>query len=146
MNAQQMWNQFAAQNQITVTEYQSWAFGAFADELAELVLKGMKTGTSSAYPLYEAENEALPKAGDYSVILDSKDEAVCIIQTINVSIVPFREVKEEHAAKEGEGDGSLEYWRKVHVEFFKKCLSEEGKQFDEDMPVVCEEFKLVYVP
>jgi uncharacterized protein YhfF len=34
----------------------------------------------------------------------------------------------------------------VHVEFFSKCMAETGKLFDEDMPVVCEEFKLVYKP
>ncbi|EXG88298.1 hypothetical protein K413DRAFT_5215 [Clostridium sp. ASBs410] len=146
MNAEQMWGKFVLKNQIEGTEYQSWAFGAVPDELAELVLKGIKTGTASAYPIYEAENEALPKVGDYSVILDSKDEAVCIIKTTKVSIVPFREVSEDHAGKEGEGDGSLEYWRKVHVEFFSKEMSEIGKIFDEDMPVVCEEFELVYRP
>jgi len=146
MNAEQMWDKFVSKSQIEGMEYQSWAFGAAPDELAELVLKGIKTGTASAYPLYEAENEALPKAGDYSVILDSKDEAVCIIKTTKVTIVPFREVSEEHARKEGEGDGSLEYWRKVHVEFFRKEMSETGKLFHEDMPVVCEEFELVYRP
>lgn len=146
MNAEQMWDKFVSKSQIEVTEYQSWAFGAAPDELAELVLRGIKTGTASAYPLYEAENEALPKAGDYSVILDSKDEAVCIIKTTKVTIVPFQEVSAEHAGKEGEGDGSLEYWRKVHVEFFRKELSETGKLFHEDMPVVCEEFELVYRP
>ena len=146
MNAEQMWNKFVTKNQITETEYQSWAFGAAADELAELVLKGIKTGTASAYPLYEIENEILPKAGDYSVILDSKNEAVCVIQTTEIYVVPFKEVSEEHAIKEGEGDGSLEYWRNVHIEFFTKCMSETGKLFDEDMPVVCEEFQLIYIP
>jgi uncharacterized protein YhfF len=146
MNAEQMWNEFVTGNQIKETEYQSWAFGVDADELADLVLRGIKTGTASAYPLYEVENEALPKAGDYSIILDSKDEAVCIIKTTKVYIVPFREVREEHAGKEGEGDGSLEYWRKVHIEFFSQNMSEAGRLFDEDMPVVCEEFELVYRP
>lgn len=146
MNAEQMWNSFVTKNQIKETKYQSWAFGAAADELAELVLRGIKTGTASAYPIYEAENEALPKAGDYSVILDSKNEAVCIIKTTKVYIVPFRVVHEEHALKEGEGDGSLEYWRNVHAEFFSKEMSEIGKIFDEDMPVVCEEFELVFKP
>ena len=146
MNAEQMWNKFVSKNQNKETQYQSWAFGVAADELADLVLRGIKTGTASAYPIYEAENEALPKNGDYSVILDSKNEAVCIIKTTKVYIVPFREVRKEHALKEGEGDGSLEYWRNVHAEFFSKEMSEIGKIFDEDMPVVCEEFELVFKP
>ncbi|MFQ7527074.1 MAG: ASCH domain-containing protein [Mediterraneibacter gnavus] len=56
-----------------------------------------------AYPLYEVENEPLPAIGAYSVILDSKGNAVYIIQTKKVTIVPFYEVSAEHAYKEGEG-------------------------------------------
>lgn len=49
MNAEQMWNKFVSKNQIKEMQYQSWAFGAAADELADLVLRGIKTGTASAY-------------------------------------------------------------------------------------------------
>ncbi len=33
---------------------------------------------------------------------------------------------------------------KCTLSFFSKCMAETGKLFDEDMPVVCEEFELVY--
>ena len=75
-----------------------------------------------------------------SIILDSNDEAVCIIKTTKVYVVPFNQVTEDHAAKEGEGDCSLEYWRKVHREFFTEELKEIEKEFEENMLVVCEEF------
>lgn len=146
MTAQEMWEAFVKEHNITETEYEAWAFGDDTDGLAELVKQGIKTGTSSAYPLYEIDGEPLPEASGYSVILNSKNEAVCIIENTKVYVVPFCEVSAEHAYKEGEGDRSLKYWRNVHEEFFTECMEEAGLTFDENMKVVCEEFKLVYVP
>ena len=144
MTAQEMWNVFVKEKNITETEYDAWTFGDDADGLAELVSRGIKTGTSSAYTLYEVDQEPLPEAKGYSVILNSKEEAVCIIENTKVYIAPFCEVSMEHAYKEGEGDRSLDYWRKVHEEFFTECMEEAGLTFDENMLVVCEEFRLVY--
>lgn len=45
---------------------------------------------------------------------------------------------------EGEGDMSLEYWRKIHRVFFTEELKDLEKEFTEDMMVVCEEFEVVY--
>ena len=125
-------------------EYDAWTFGDDADGLAELVRSGKKRATSSAYPVYEAEDEALPKPGEYSIILNEKDEAVCIIQTRFVTVLPYREITEEMAAKEGEGDLSLAYWQQVHQPFFTEELKAIGKDFSEDMKVVFEEFALVF--
>ena len=143
MNAAEMWERFCEKSGIKA-DYDDWAFGGAPDALAELVLNGIKTATASAYPLYEQEQEPLPKAGDYSVILNTKGEAVCIIRTRKVYVVPFREVSADHAFREGEDDRSLESWRKVHRDFFTREMNDEGLSFDEDMPVVCEEFMRVY--
>ena len=144
MTAQEMWERFVKEKNIEDAEYDAWAFGDDADKLADLVQCGIKTGTSSAYPLYEVENEPLPEASGYSVILNSKDEAICIIENTKVYVVPFCEVSSDHAFKEGEGDRSLTYWRRVHEEFFSECMEEAGLTFDENMKVVCEEFRVVY--
>lgn len=146
MTAQEMWEAFVKEKNIEDAEYDAWAFGDDADKLVDLVRRGIKTGTSSAYPLYEAENEPLPEASGYSVILNSKDEAICIIENTKVYVVPFCEVSSDHAFKEGEGDRSLTYWRKVHEAFFTACMEEAGLTFDESMKVVCEEFRVVYKP
>ena len=143
MNAAEMWERFCEKSGIKA-DYDDWAFGGAPDALAELVLNGIKTATASAYPLYEQEQEPLPKAGDYSVILNTKGEAVCIIRTTKVYVVPFREVSAGHAFREGEDDRSLESWRAVHRDFFTREMNAEGLTFDEDMPVVCEEFMRVY--
>ena len=144
MTGKELWDRFIEECDPYDSEYEAWAFGMDADLLAQLVATGRKTATASAYPLYVLEKEPLPQAGAYSVILDGKDNAVCVIQTTKVTVVPFHEVTAYHAYKEGEGDRSLDYWREVHERFFSECLHEAGLQFTPDMNVVCEEFVVVY--
>jgi len=112
--------------------------------LAGLVKKGIKKATASLHCLYEIENEPIPGVGDYIIIINWTGMAQCIIQIINVNIIPFKEVTEEFAAKEGEGDKTLSFWRKVHRKFFTLELKEYSKKFSEDMLMVCEEFEVVY--
>ncbi len=144
MTGKDLWEAFITKNNLEDCGYEAWAFGVKADLLAHLVAIGEKTATASAYPLYELENEPLPKTGAYSVVLDSNDNGVCIIQTQKVTVVPFSEVTAEHAYKEGEGDKSLDYWREVHEKFFAECLNEAGLEFTSDMKVVCEKFSFVF--
>lgn len=144
MTGKELWEAFVKNNNMKDCGYEAWSFGAEVDLLAHLVAAGEKTATASAYPLYELENEPLPVVGAYSVILDSNDNAVCIIQTEKVTVVPFCEVTAEHACKEGEGDKSLAFWRKIHRKFFTECLNEAGRKFTPEMKVVCEEFAVVY--
>ena len=139
MEAERMWKQFGLDG-----KYETWSFGPNADSLAELVLTGGKTATSSAYPVYDVENEPLPKVGEYSIVLDSHDNAVCIVRTTKVYVVPFDEVSSYYAYREGEGDLSLEYWKAVHRAFFIKEMDAIGERFDEKMKVVCEEFEKVF--
>lgn len=140
MKAEEMWNLYNKGEGV----YQAWKFGVDPDVLAELVRTGQKRATASAYPVYEREKEPLPQAGEYNIILDSTENAVCITRTNKVSIVPFINVSEQHARLEGEGDLSLEYWRRVHRSFFTKELASHQLVFDENMLVVCEEFEVVY--
>ena len=67
MKAEEMWEKFKLEKKINKDSYETWAFGGAPDELADLVVTRIKTATASAYPLYEQENETLPKVNDYSV-------------------------------------------------------------------------------
>lgn len=115
-----------------------------ADTLANLVKTGVKTATASSLVVYQYENEPLPEVGDYNVITDWEGVAHCIVRTTHVTVCPFNEVREEFAAKEGEGDKSLNYWRSVHKRIISEELNEIGETFTESTPVVCEEFEVVY--
>lgn len=143
MTAEQMWKAFSEKRGID-SPYDAWAFGDDADTLAELVLRGTKTATCSALPFYELEGEPLPREGEYSVILDSRNQAVCVIQTTRVYQTSFEAVTAEHAWKEGEGDRSLAYWQQVHEAFFSQELSQAGMAFSQDLMLVCEEFRRVF--
>lgn len=146
MTGKEMWDAYVALHpEAADADYEAWCYGSdAADELAELTVSGIKTATASAYPLYELEAEPLPPEGEYNVILRTDETAVCITKTTRVYVVPFRDVSPEHAWREGEGDRSLAYWRKVHEEFFTEEMNAAGLNFTEDMKVVCEEFEVVF--
>lgn len=145
MTAFTMWQSFISLHPDAArVGYEAWSYGDAAQELTALTLSGRKRATASALPLYALEGEDLPRAGSYSVLIDSREQAVCVLYTTKVSIVPFLEVSEAFAAREGEGDLSLTYWRQVHEAFFTREMTAAGLTFTADMPVVCEEFEVVY--
>lgn len=130
------------------TPYGAFAFGdteAMADELVQLVLEGKKTGTSSAYELYflPGETEALPKTGQIDIILDGREQPVGIIQNKRVDVLPFKDINADQARKEGEGDLSLDYWRRVHINFWAPYFQENNLNFTDDTAIVYEEFTLI---
>lgn len=149
MDAKDCWKQFCQLHPQENRHYEVWGFGdsaEMANQLGKLVLDGIKTATASCHALYEWEDDPLPKKGDYNIILDGDKQALCITQTADVSLVPFDQVSGDQAWREGEGDRSLNYWRKVHEEFFTKELAEEGLTFNSNMLIVCEKFRVVFRP
>lgn len=147
MTEKEMWNLYIKNSHVKNKTYDAWCFGgntSMTNELGKLVVNGVKTATASAYQLYEIENSLLPPIGGLNIILDSDNNAVCITETTKVYTCSFNQVSESHALKEGEGDLSLAYWRRVHKDFFSKELKAYNLDFDENMLVVCEEFKVVW--
>ena len=127
--------------------YSAWHFcdnEADANEMAELVLAGVKRATASLLWSYEAEGEPLPAVGDLGIVTDWDGRARCVIRTTSVEVVPFEEVTQEFAEIEGEGDGSLGYWRAAHQAAFTRELEGSGRTFERRSPVVCERFEVVF--
>ena len=144
MTPQEMWNAYKKINPSIGDEIDAWAFGEEPDLLADLVLRGEKTATASAYDLYALEAESLPQEGTFDVILDSQNQAVSVVEITKVSIQPFNQVSAQHAYKEGEGDKSLAYWRQVHEDCFAEWLKEAGLTLTPESKVGLEEFRKVY--
>ena len=114
----------------------SFAFGdspVLADELLELVLKGIKTATCSA-----EDEPNLSKPGERWIVLDGRGNPRCVIESTEVTFRRYNEVDAAFAHDEGEGDRSLPYWREAHRRYFDRL----GK-FSEDMMLMCERFRLV---
>ncbi len=146
MNANEMWQRYISDNNLNEElknkDFYAWSFADTPDELAELVLKGIKTSSSSSFQLYEVTNIRLSEVGDYHIVLDSNNIAICIIQTTSVKIIPFDKIGEKEAIDEG--DGNLENWVKIHERYFKDELNKFNIAFDYKIPLVYEEFKLLY--
>ncbi|AHG22301.1 RNA-binding protein [Chania multitudinisentens RB-25] len=117
-------------------DVERWAFGdteQLADDLAKRVLEGGKTATCS-----NLDGEAIPQPGDIFVVVDGKNAPVCAIELTAVEMSTYEQVGADHALAEGEGDGSLAYWRKEHKRFF-----EEYDLFSPDMTLVLMYFKVI---
>lgn len=149
-NIQSFWERFLASlpaGKVPPAAYDYWHFcdnEKDADELGELVLRGIKTATCAQLQEYEHEGEKITAPGDYSIITNWRGEPLCVIQVTSVRIVPYCEVDAHHAGAEGEGDRSLDYWRKVHYDCFSRECDRQGWNFSEDTPLVLLEFKVGY--
>ncbi len=116
----------------------SFAFGDgpdLADELLELVLKGVKTATCSTE---DEPNTSMP--GERWIVLDGRGNPRCVIESTEITYRRYGDVDAAFAHDEGEGDRSLSYWRSAHRRYFERL----GK-FSDDMMLMCERFRLVEI-
>jgi uncharacterized protein YhfF len=116
----------------------SFAFGDgpdLADQLLELVLKGIKTATCST-----EDEPNMSKPGERWIVLDGRGHPRCVIESTEVSFRRYCEVDAAFAHDEGEGDRSLAYWRSAHRRYFERL-----GRFSADMMLMCERFRLVEV-
>ncbi|NJN81026.1 MAG: ASCH domain-containing protein [Caldilineaceae bacterium] len=146
---QSYWREFEAATGQTVSSrfYEAFYFDdseELANFLGNLVLKGIKQATAGLLWAHEADEKAVPKAGDLSVVTNWQREPLCIIETTQVEIVPYDQVSAAFAAAEGEGDGSLAYWLDAHWTYLSRECRRIGREPARDMPVVCERFRVVY--
>ena len=111
---------------------EKWRFNN--DELLDLVLSDRKKATSSIYN--KSNNYDV-----YSILTDSQNNNKCILKTIETRIYKFCDVSEDIAILEGEGDLSINYWKKVHKEFFSKI----DEKFNDDILILTEIFEIVKI-
>ena len=119
-------------------DLRSFAFGdgrELADELLDLVLRGVKTATCSTE---DEPNTSTP--GERWIVRDGRGTPRCVIESTEVTYRRYSEVDAAFAHDEGEGDRSLAYWRDAHRRYFGR----QGK-FSEDMMLMCERFRLVEI-
>lgn len=145
MNAYELWDVFRQQHPALPKKCHSWSFDREAETLLSLVLQGKKRANCSAYDFYLQQKKELPTPG-YTILCTPQGEAACILHIDKVTLHKFSDISPSFAFKEGEGDFSLNYWRKVRGSFFTRKFSEAGWHFTPDKILVCEEFHVVYIP
>ena len=107
------------------------------DRLLALVRSGAKTASCGALRDFAA-GEPMPEVGRRDVALDWDGNPALLIETVEVSIMRFRDVPEDFALAEGEGD--FQAWKQGHIAYFAR-----NGGYDPDMELVCERFRLVEV-
>ena len=129
--------------------YEHFYFGdneRLANELAALVLDGTKRATANLVWSFEAAGQRLRVPGDLRIVTFWNGSPACVIETIEIETVPFDQVTPEFAAIEGEGDGTLKYWKWGHTNYFTRECHRLNRIFSGSMLVVCEQFKVVFSP
>jgi uncharacterized protein YhfF len=125
--------------------------GAFGDspklsqDLLALIREGRKRGGASLAWSHEADAEAIPAVGDIEIVVDHLNVPSLVTRTTSVEVVPFNEVSAEFAAREGEGDGSLAYWRREHWAYFSRECQRIGRVPSEAMLVACASFEVLHI-
>ena len=112
---------------------------ALCRELTQLVIDGHKTASCGAASAFEGEGaEAPPVPGRRDVALWWDGTPAVVIETVSVERMAFRDVPEDFALAEGEGD--FDDWRRGHEAYFAR-----NGGFDPGMPLLCERFRVVEV-
>lgn len=148
-SVQKFWEEFCERNADinSDTSFQVWHFGdtpEMARELAELVISDQKIATASLVKVNELKPELAPIPDGLSVVTNFEGNPLCVIQTTEIHHLPFNKVDAQFAFNEGEGDRSLDYWRKVHRDYFTKEARELDIEFNEESLICCERFKLLF--
>lgn len=130
-----------------------WGFafpGALRDELTALALAGAKTTTAGLLVEYELDGDAVPVAGDRSVLLDSAERPVAILETVDCPVVRLADVSDRHAIDEGEGYANTHEFRVAHERFWngyigeiRERLGDPAFALTDDTLVVAERFRVV---
>jgi len=122
--------------------------GPLRDHLISAILDGRNVTTTSLALAYEITGEPLPCEGQRSVVVDSNNRPVCVIETLEVIIAPLGEVGYEYVVGEGEGHATFSDWRASHVRFWSaqamtESLSDATLVLDDATPVVLGRFRVV---
>jgi uncharacterized protein YhfF len=122
--------------------------GPLRDQLVAAILSGSKTSTTGLVVDYEHEGEPLPEVGSRSVVVDSDDRPVAVIEVTGVRVVPLARVDLAHVVDEGEGYTSVAEWRAGHERFWhseemRTALADPGFTVDDATLTVLERFRLV---
>lgn len=112
-------------------EYRTWHFGIDNDKLVKLVLSGKKTATTCIY-----DEGDIPLINEESILVFSNGRKACITKTKKVIITEFKNINEEFALLEGEGD--FDFWKNEHIKYFKSIDS----NFNQDTKVLFEIFEV----
>ncbi len=149
-NERIFWDRYVASSSLKVDPTEltvsSGPCGTFdiTNSLIELYLAGKKSAASGLVEDYQSTGDPLPKAGDYWIVLDSRENPKIILKTISTEINKFKDLPLRIAIAEGEGDLSIDYWKKVHADLYKPFLKKWGVTHLDEAHIVTEHFEMLF--
>ncbi len=122
--------------------------GPLRDSLVAAILAGEKTSSTSLLIEYEHDDEPLPEVGERSIVVDSEDKPVAVIETTDVRVLRLGDIDLAHPMDEGEGYETVAAWRAGHEHFWhspemRSYLGASAFVVDDDTLAVAERFRLV---
>jgi uncharacterized protein YhfF len=130
-----------------------WGFafpGRVRDWLTGLALAGTKTTTAGLRAEFEADGDPVPVPGERSLLVDSDQRPVAVLETVSVRICRLADVDDEHARDEGEGYADAAAFRESHERFWgsyldslRTRLGDPTFAITDDTLVVLERFRVV---
>ena len=123
--------------------------GPLRDRIVTDILSGAKTTTSGLVLWFEREKAPLPEAGTQSVVVDSGDRPVAVIELTEVRVVRLADVDPRHARDERAGGQTVAQWRTEHEEFWhspsmREALGDPDFTVADDTLVLAQRFRVVH--
>ncbi|MET3682758.1 uncharacterized protein YhfF [Alkalibacillus flavidus] len=144
------WKQFVTEHPELANEDTPYSDEYFGDDkktarqFLDLVKSGDKTATCALYRMFEYYEESVPDEGSFHVITTFDGQPEAIIQVTDIDIIPFRAVPEDIAEQESGNTKDFDDWYNEYEAIFTRAMESIGETFEDDLPVVCQQFKLVY--
>ncbi len=143
------WLEYQRERSVKVPGFAAAALAdtrGLADELADLVVRGLKRAHATLKRDFEKELDPLPQIGDHLVVLDGSGAPRAIVRTTHVELRHFNEIDDQFAFDAGEGDLTLRWWLTAHRQDFAERGEREGFEVHEQIALVLEWFEVVWPP
>ncbi len=142
-----MWLDYQRACSIKVEGFSATALGptaAVADQLADLIVQGIKRAHASLLRDFEQALEALPQPADHLVVLDGSGTPRAIVRNSHVEKRYFSDIDDAFAFEAGEGDLTLRWWLSAYRQQFAEQADREGFEVGEQLTLVLEYFERVW--
>ena len=122
------------------------------DKLTALAFGGGKVVTSDLLANYEIEGEPVEQPGDISILLDSDERPVAMIEDVRSIVIRLADMTDEDAIDEGEGYADAAAFRVSHEDHWNAFIDEvrDGLgdptfTITDDTPIVVERFRIAAI-
>jgi uncharacterized protein YhfF len=113
--------------------------GASREKLINFILNGNKRATAGLLSEYEAEGEPIEHIGECLAMVDNDGKHVGTLKVTRAEVLAFKDVPDEFALAEAEGDLNAADFRASHLAYWTRV----GETVTDDTLIVTVYFDLV---